>query len=56
MSANATNAPSTLSEWLVYWRIDLQLLVALACCAALAGRRRLLDNGAVGRRATCGIW
>ncbi|MES1933833.1 rod shape-determining protein RodA [Salinisphaera shabanensis T35B1] len=35
MSANATNAPSTLSEWLVYWRIDLQLLVALACCAGL---------------------
>jgi len=35
MSTNATNAPSTLSEWLVYWRIDLPLLIALACCATL---------------------
>lgn len=29
------NTPSSLSEWLVYWRIDLQLLIALLCCAAL---------------------
>jgi len=35
MSTSATNAPSSLSEWLVYWRIDLQLLIALICCAAL---------------------
>lgn len=35
MNTNATNAPSTLTEWLVYWRIDLPLLVALLCCAAL---------------------
>ncbi|ROO27152.1 cell wall shape-determining protein [Salinisphaera orenii MK-B5] len=31
----AANAPSTLSEWLVYWRIDLQLLVALLCGGAV---------------------
>jgi len=29
------NAPTSLSEWLLYWRIDLQLLIALCCCAAL---------------------
>lgn len=29
------NEPSSLTEWLVYWRVDLQLLIALCCCAAL---------------------
>ncbi len=35
MNAHATNTPSTLSEWLVHWRIDLPLLVALSLCITL---------------------
>ncbi len=35
MSAHATNTPSTPSEWLVHWRIDLPLLIALSLCIGL---------------------
>lgn len=29
------NAPTTLSAWLLHWRIDIQLLAALLCCTML---------------------
>ena len=35
MVSQAQNQPGTLGEWLVHWRIDLQLLTAVAACCAL---------------------
>lgn len=36
MSTTTTqDAPTTLSEWLVHWRIDVQLLAGLFCCTLL---------------------
>ncbi|HET7314251.1 rod shape-determining protein RodA [Salinisphaera sp.] len=34
-TTTAHNRPTTLSQWLAHWHIDLQLLVALLCCILL---------------------
>lgn len=34
-STTAHDRPTTLSQWLAHWRIDVQLFVALVCCALL---------------------